>query len=83
MNGGRNSDRQLALDPRGGVLCEFGSVAEAAGVGLRGRFGDQVVRTDYRLLSRILRNFISNAIRYTERGGVLVGCRTRGSEVSN
>ena len=44
------------------LLCEFGSVAEAAGVGLRGRFGDQVVRTDYRLLSRILRNFISNAI---------------------
>ena len=63
------------------LLCEFGSVAEAAGVGLRGRFGDQVVRTDYRLLSRILRNFISNAIRYTERGGVLVGCRTRGSEL--
>ena len=63
------------------LISEFGSVAEAAGVGLRGRFGDQVVRTDYRLLSRILRNFISNAIRYTDRGGVLVGCRVRGSEL--
>ncbi|MEL0168099.1 MAG: NahK/ErcS family hybrid sensor histidine kinase/response regulator [Pseudomonadaceae bacterium] len=63
------------------LLSEFGSVAEAAGVGLRGRVGAYVVHTDYRLLSRILRNFISNAIRYTDQGGVLVGCRVRGSEL--
>ena len=36
-----------------------------------------VVRTDLRLLERILRNFLSNALRYTRRGGVLVGCRRR------
>tara|TARA_Y100001963_G_scaffold131389_1_gene188686 strand:+ start:5019 stop:6758 length:1740 start_codon:yes stop_codon:yes gene_type:complete len=63
------------------LLSEFGSVAEAAGVSLRGRTCVHAVHTDFRLLSRILRNFISNAIRYTERGGVLVGCRRRGSDL--
>lgn len=64
------------------LLSEFDGVADAAGVALRGRVSGHVVHTDYRLLSRILRNFISNAIRYTEQGGVLVGCRVRGSELS-
>lgn len=63
------------------LLSEFGSVAEAAGVSLRGRTCAHAVRSDFRLLSRILRNFISNAIRYTESGGVLVGCRRRGSDL--
>lgn len=39
------------------------------------------VRTDPRLLARVLRNFLSNAIRYTERGRVLLGCRRRGGEL--
>jgi CheY-like chemotaxis protein len=34
-----------------------------------------IVRTDPFLLERILRNLVSNAIRYTDRGRVLVGCR--------
>ena len=37
------------------------------------------VRSDPVLLERILRNLISNAIRYTARGGVLAGARRRGS----
>jgi signal transduction histidine kinase/CheY-like chemotaxis protein len=36
-----------------------------------------VVRSDVLLLSRILRNLVSNALRYTERGKVLVGCRRK------
>ncbi len=64
------------------LLSEFHSVAQAGGVVLRGRLPNRTVHTDYRLLSRILRNFISNAIRYTERGGVLVGCRVRGEQLS-
>jgi signal transduction histidine kinase len=39
---------------------------------------DAVVRSDVRLLDRLLRNFVSNAVRYTVRGGVLLGCRRRG-----
>lgn len=35
------------------------------------------IRSDRRLLRRALQNLISNAIKYTERGRVLVGCRRR------
>lgn len=37
-------------------------------------------RTDLVLLRRMLGNLISNALRYTERGGVLVACRQRGGK---
>jgi len=33
------------------------------------------------LLERILINLVANALRYTERGGILVGCRRRGDRV--
>lgn len=36
------------------------------------------VRSDPLLLMRILSNLVSNALRYTARGGVVVGCRRRG-----
>ncbi len=35
------------------------------------------VLTDSQLLARILRNFLSNAVRYTETGRILLGCRRR------
>ena len=38
----------------------------------------EVVRSDRVLLRRILQNYLSNALRYSERGGVLIGCRRRG-----
>jgi signal transduction histidine kinase len=40
------------------------------------------VHGDPVLLERILRNLISNALRYTWQGGVLVGARRRGAQVS-
>ncbi|MCK4675521.1 MAG: response regulator, partial [Gammaproteobacteria bacterium] len=33
------------------------------------------VDSDYRIVERIMRNFISNAIKYTHDGGIVVGCR--------
>jgi signal transduction histidine kinase/ActR/RegA family two-component response regulator len=39
------------------------------------------VRSDPILLERILQNLLSNAVRYTERGRILVGCRRRGENV--
>jgi two-component system, sensor histidine kinase len=56
---------------------EFKTVARAAGIALRVRPSDAWVCTDVHLLETVLRNLISNAIRYTQRGGVLVGCRRR------
>jgi len=60
---------------------EFQSVAEAAGLGLRVRFGDFALFTDLRLMTRILRNFLSNACRYTERGSILLAARRRGDQL--
>ena len=37
----------------------------------------RAVRTDAVLLERVLGNLVANAIRYTERGKILVGCRLR------
>ena len=39
------------------------------------------VCTDPVLLERLLRNLISNAIKYTDSGRVVVGCRRRGKQV--
>jgi len=41
-----------------------------------------IVRTDRVLLERVLRNFVSNAIKYTDKGRVLVGCRRRGDRLA-
>jgi signal transduction histidine kinase len=39
------------------------------------------VRSDPTLLARIVRNLVANAVRYTERGQVTIGCRRRGAQV--
>ncbi|MFJ3260037.1 NahK/ErcS family hybrid sensor histidine kinase/response regulator [Pseudomonas sp. NPDC086581] len=65
----------------GPLVSEFDEVARAAGLRLRSRIPSLAVRTDHRLLSRILRNFLSNACRYTERGSVMLGARRRGENV--
>lgn len=36
------------------------------------------IRSDFILLERILLNLVSNAVRHTARGGIVVGCRRRG-----
>lgn len=60
---------------------EFRLMAEERGLSLR-RVGTSVwVQTDPQLLRRILQNFLSNAVRYTDSGRILIGCRRRGSDV--
>jgi Na+/proline symporter/signal transduction histidine kinase len=39
------------------------------------------VHSDRGMLRRILQNYLSNALRYCERGGVLMGCRRRGGQL--
>lgn len=65
----------------GPLASEFQSVAGAAGLGLRVRIPRLCISTDLRLLTRILRNFLSNACRYTERGRILLGARRRGDRL--
>lgn len=60
------------------MIDEFRLLAEVKGLRLRHVPTRAVVRSDPGLLSAILRNLISNAIRYTPQGGVLVGCRRQG-----
>lgn len=57
---------------------EFASQAARKGIVLRIVTSSTVVRTDPTLLERVLRNLVSNAVRYTESGRILVGCRHRG-----
>ena len=45
---------------------------------LRVRNCEQRIFSDRSLFYRILQNFLANAIRYTEKGGVLLGCQHRG-----
>jgi len=56
---------------------EYSQVARAEGVELRFVASHVVVQSDTQLLSRILRNFLSNALRYTDQGSILLGCRRR------
>ncbi|WP_271611331.1 MASE1 domain-containing protein [Bradyrhizobium sp. CCBAU 21360] len=56
----------------------FDQATREKGVRLRVRPSDAWVRSDAMLLERILLNLVSNAVRYTLKGGILVGCRRRG-----
>jgi PAS domain S-box-containing protein len=60
---------------------QYAPLAEARNLRLRIVGCREVVRSDRSLLRRIVQNYISNGLRYTERGGVLVGCRRRGAEL--
>jgi Na+/proline symporter/signal transduction histidine kinase len=56
---------------------EFAPMARAKGLRLSFVSTELCVRSDRRLLRRLLQNFVSNAIKYTPNGRVLVGCRRR------
>jgi two-component system, sensor histidine kinase len=63
---------------------EYAPRAAAKGLSLRWRPSGKTVSSDPALLERVLRNYLSNAIRYTangpnHHGAVLLACRTRGS----
>ncbi len=60
---------------------EFAPIAEAADLFFRIVPSQVAVVTDTVLLTTILRNLVSNAVRYTERGGILLGCRRQGEFV--
>jgi signal transduction histidine kinase/ActR/RegA family two-component response regulator len=59
----------------------FAGVAAEKGIALTVRRASCWVKTDPFMLERIVANLVSNALRYTDRGGVLVGCRPAGRSV--
>lgn len=61
---------------------EYRPQIEKSGLGLHVVPCSATVRTDARLLTRVLWNFLSNAIRYTEQGRILLGCRRHGATLS-
>jgi PAS domain S-box-containing protein len=70
---------QSILEP---LAAELQPVAASEGLQLRLQPSSLNIRSDSRLLTRILRNFLSNALRYTSCGTVLLGVRNRGDRVS-
>jgi histidine kinase len=60
---------------------ELGIVARARGIELRVARCSAVIHSDEALLRRILQNYLSNAVRYSRRGRVLMGCRRAGGSL--
>jgi signal transduction histidine kinase len=60
----------------------FSGLAEQARLGLRLAPGGKSVTSDPQLLERILGNLIQNAIKYTERGGIVVVARTTATHLN-
>ena len=61
------------------LSLEFTALAKDRQLDFRVVNTSRVVFSDPHLLRRILQNFLSNAVRYTRSGRVLLGCRRRGN----
>jgi PAS domain S-box-containing protein len=63
------------------VAAEFAPLARDKHIELRTVPSTALVRSDPALLSRVVQNLVSNAVRYTQSGRVLLGCRRRGDTI--
>ena len=68
-------------DVLGMVEQEIGILADEKRIVYRTHDCQAVVESDPALVKMIVINLVSNAIRYTRQGGVLVGCRRRGDRI--
>lgn len=64
------------------IASHEGETARAKGLRLRVHSTHAVAHSDPVLLEQMVRNLIGNAVRYTARGGVLVGVRQRRQRLS-
>jgi len=64
------------------IEVEFAPLAREKGLKLTFLPCSLAVRSDRRLLGRLVQNLVSNAVKYTTAGRVLVGCRRRGCKLT-
>jgi two-component system, sensor histidine kinase len=75
--------QQVLLDDLFNTLeQEFMPQAAGKGLELRVRRSGFAIDSDPMLLMRVLRNLVANALKYTGKGGVLLGARVRGGLIS-
>ncbi|MBX2838470.1 MAG: hybrid sensor histidine kinase/response regulator [Gammaproteobacteria bacterium] len=63
------------------IYSEYSSVAAEKNLALRIHTIDASIRTDHTLILRLIGNLLSNAIRYTDNGGILLGFRRRKGQI--
>jgi signal transduction histidine kinase len=63
------------------IESTFAATAREKGLSFRVASTTAWLRSDFILLQRIVLNLVSNAVRYTSHGGVIVGCRKRGGKL--
>jgi signal transduction histidine kinase len=63
------------------IAADLAPQAIAHGIALRAVRTRAYVNSDAILLERIVRNLVTNAVRYTRSGGVLIGVRRRGRDI--
>jgi len=61
------------------IKTQFDFQAREKGLDLRVVSNQATIQSDRAMLERIISNFVANAIRYTDRGKILIGCRKKGS----
>jgi len=68
-------------DVFGALEADFRMITEKKGLEWRVVRSEIWVQSDRRLLEQMLRNLLSNAVRFTDQGKVLIGCRRTGETV--
>jgi signal transduction histidine kinase/ActR/RegA family two-component response regulator len=63
------------------VTTDFGRLIEEKGLRWRLVRSSHIIHSDRRMLEEMIRNLLSNAIRYTDHGRIVLGCRCSGDKV--
>ncbi|SHG96903.1 PAS domain-containing hybrid sensor histidine kinase/response regulator [Ferrimonas marina] len=65
----------------GSLMVEFEAMAANQGLKFSHKLRNLTVDTDPNLLRRVVQNFLTNALRYTDTGRILLACRRRGDNL--